>query len=556
MLRQRLLLTSCIVAATWTFQSCSGDSPTDTPPDQVAGILFDYPEVASELRNYLVLGELLQLDAQPIDSAGDVVQGVPLTWSSSNQSVLAVSPAGELTGRAVGEAVITVQANGEQASLPFAVLAPVASVEVLPPEIGLVPGGAAEIQFVLKDAGGQLLTARSLTLTTMNSAVAVATQHSGVLEVRAGTAGTTTLGFMREGKSAELDVQVTPVQFDTVDASGGRACGLTSEGTAWCWGTNAQGALGYGIRTISSLEGSGWTPIRVSGGHAFSQISLGNSHTCALTGDGTAYCWGNNATGALGVSDLDFAAAPVPVSGGLRFSQISASYAYTCGVTIGGAAYCWGNNDVGQLGDGTTTQRFAPVPVAGGLTFTRISSRWAEQFAATTCGLTPGGAPYCWGSDFQDQAGAPVPVPGGHTFVSLSAGGSHSCGIDQAGDAYCWGSYGDGDTTPDLVPGGLQWRSINVLAEHSCGVTASNAAYCWGYNGNGQLGDGTITDSGSTPVAVAGGLAFQSVSAAQGYTCGRTLQGVAYCWGEGSSGQLGQNNLEARLSPVPVVGQL
>jgi alpha-tubulin suppressor-like RCC1 family protein len=365
---------------------------------------------------------------------------------------------------------------------------------------------------------------------------------------------------MREDKSDVIDVAVTLVAFDTVDASGGRGCGLTSEGAAWCWGTNSTGALGYGMEAETNLTGSGWTPVRVAGGHVFSQISLGNSHTCALTGDGTAWCWGNNATGALGVADPAPAAAPVPVSGGLRFSQISASYAYTCGVTIAGAGYCWGNNDTGQLGDGTKAQRFSPVAVAGGLTFTRISSR----YGGTTCGLTVAGAAYCWGGNFQGQTGnggseteylTPVPVAGGHTFVDLSAGGSHSCGVEPAGDAYCWGSYSDDGRTPVLVPGGIEWQSISVLAEHSCGVATSGTAYCWGDNTEGQLGDGTTTASGRDPVPVAGGLTFQSVSSALGFTCGRTVPGVVYCWGEGSSGQLGQNSLEPQLSPVPVVGQ-
>jgi alpha-tubulin suppressor-like RCC1 family protein len=555
MLGQRLWRTTWIVLVVGIFQGCSDDTATQPLSDQVADILLDYPQIDSEPRDYLLPGDMLQLTAQPLDSAGDAVEGVPLTWSSSNESVLTVSPSGQLTGVALGDAVITVQAGAEQASRPFVVLAPVASVEILPAEIALVPGGAAEIQFVLKDAAGQPLSARTLTINTTNSAVAAVTQLFSVLELRAGSVGTATLEFEREGKTAQLEVQVAPVQLDTVDASGGRACGLTSDGTAWCWGTNSTGALGYGISTISSIEGSGWTPIRVSSGHQFSQITLGNSHTCALTADGSAYCWGNNGTGALGVNDLPFAAAPVAVSGGLRFSQISASYAYTCGVTMAGGAYCWGNNDVGQLGDGTTTQRFTPVPVNGGLTFTRVSSRWADQFAATTCGLTPGGAAYCWGAGFESQTGAPVAVPGGHTFVELSAGGSHSCGIEVGGAAYCWGLYGNGDTTPDLVPGGLQWRSISVLADHSCGVTASNAAYCWGDNSTGQLGDGTIDGSGETPVAVAGGLAFQSISAALGFTCGRTVQGLVYCWGEGTSGQLGQNTLENQLSPARVVGQ-
>ena len=550
---RKSLLAPTILAVACLLQSCGGESPTGSTGADLAVIVFEYPEVGAELRDYLLPGEVLQLTAQPIDSAGDPVTGVSLTWSSSNEAILSVSQHGELTGVAVGEATVTVSANGKEASLPFVVLAPVASLEVLPSQIALVPGGAAEIQFVMKDNAGNVLTARPLALTSSNPAVAAATQHFGVLELRAGSIGTTVIGIEREGKSAQLQVQVTTVQFDTVDAAGGRGCGLTADGTAWCWGTNAKGALGYGISSLSSLEGSGWTPIQVAGGHAFSQISVGNSHTCALTADGTAYCWGNNATGALGLGNLDFSPTPVPVSGGLHFSQISASYAFTCAVAIGGAAYCWGNNDAGQLGDGTTTTQFAPVPVSGGLSFTVVSARFAEQFTAEACGLVSGGAAYCWGSGF--QSGVPVAVPGGHAFVDLSAGGSHSCGVETDGDAYCWGSYGNGDTTPDLVPGGLQWRSISVRAEHSCGITTENTAYCWGDNTEGQLGDGSTSGSGATPVPVSGGLTFQSVASAQGYTCGRTVQSVVYCWGQGSSGQLGQNTLDNHLTPVQVVGQ-
>src|SRR6266496_430809 len=45
----------------------------------------------------------------------------------------------------------------------------------------------------------------------------------------------------------------------------------------------------------------------------------------------------------------------------LSFVQVSAGGVHTCGVTADNRAYCWGDNRYGELGDGTTTPRLVPV---------------------------------------------------------------------------------------------------------------------------------------------------------------------------------------------------
>jgi len=207
--------------------------------------------------------------------------------------------------------------------------------------------------------------------------------------------------------------------------------------------------------------------------------------------------------------------------GSPAFAAMDQGMSYGCGLTPGGAAFCWGNNAEGELGDGTTTQRTVPTSVAGGLTFTAIS-----------------------------------------------AGGQHSCGLDSAGLAYCWGSnvygqLGDGTTTDRLTPvavvGGFSYSMIAAGEQYTCGVQASTGLlYCWGRNTNGQLGDGTTADRNTLgPVEGVEGLAFGSVSAAIGqHTCAVTTTGAAYCWGRNTNGQLGDGSTTDRLTPVAVSGGL
>jgi hypothetical protein len=52
---------------------------------------------------------------------------------------------------------------------------------------------------------------------------------------------------------------------------------------------------------------------------------------------------------------------------GLRFAR----YAGQCGLTFGGAAFCWGNNESGAVGDGILGHSTIPVPVASSLRFAR-----------------------------------------------------------------------------------------------------------------------------------------------------------------------------------------
>lgn len=104
----------------------------------------------------------------------------------------------------------------------------------------------------------------------------------------------------------------------------------------------------------------------------------------------------------------------------------------------------------------------------------------------------------------------------------------------------------------------LAFASIAPGNTYTCGVTVEDLAYCWGNNLVGQLGDGTEGDIKLTPGPVAGGIRFRAVSAQYMHTCGLTPAGAAYCWGRNFTGRPGAGTPPWGhvLTPAPVVGDL
>lgn len=253
--------------------------------------------------------------------------------------------------------------------------------------------------------------------------------------VRAGLLSTCALSMSREvwcwGWNGECELTCPPtgpanppeflsepkkvaVGYKHITVGGMHACGVNEGGQALCWGFNAEGQVGNNATTRIIF-----VPTAVSGGLSFVTdpliapphpdpdfplppgpfLAAGYEHTCAISTNGSTYCWGLGEKGQLGNGGTTLSRIPVAASGP-SFVRITSGYAHSCGLTQAGAAYCWGDNALGQLGDGTTTQRNAPTLVSGDLVFAYLKAG-----DLSTCGVTTTGVGYCWGDNEYGQLG-------------------------------------------------------------------------------------------------------------------------------------------------------
>ncbi|HEY4219454.1 MAG TPA: hypothetical protein VGM67_20060 [Gemmatimonadaceae bacterium] len=379
---------------------------------------------------------------------------------------------------------------------------------------------------------------------------------------------------------AVLD-EVGQSDWQSVTVGSDHTCGLKTNGDLYCWGDNDQGQAGLAV--VDTVCGAAkpfyacaLKPTLVDSSLHFASISAGANHTCGVTADRRAFCWGANDKGQVSSYSAGGPSLVEVPAATFGWTQISAGFTHTCAVRTDGALFCWGGDAQGELGNGAIANSLGmlrvtmPAPVAS-------VSAGQER----TCARTIAGAVYCWGEIWVDRESGlemsrqqlrPQAVPGAPAMSSLSVGPSTTCGAGLTGVGYCWeansrgqmGVGGDtGSTVPKAVAAGIGFVQMSVGIVHSCGVATDGAGYCWGDDTFGELGvrlaslseicGGQALTCSTTPRPVFGRQRFIQISAGFGsHVCGVTTQHNLYCWGLGVSGQRGDGT-ESYATSVPTL---
>jgi len=177
---------------------------------------------------------------------------------------------------------------------------------------------------------------------------------------------------------------------------------------------------------------------------------------------------------------------------------------------------------------------------------------------------------FTWGGGTQGQLGdntvtsksTPVTTfAGGTNWKQVSAGGGFHCAaIKTDGTLWTWGygtqgQLGSNTATNKSTPvttfaGGTNWKQVSAGYKHCAAIKTDGTLWTWGQGILGQLGDNTVTAK-STPVTTfAGGTNWKQVSVGSNHCAAIKTDGTLWTWGRGNYGQLGDNTTTNKSTPV------
>ena len=138
-------------------------------------------------------------------------------------------------------------------------------------------------------------------------------------------------------------------------AGGAYNCALRGDGSVRCWGNNDHGQIGDGTTSQRREPVTMW-----AAGSGVAAIECGSSHACVLMNTGGVQCWGFNEDGQVGDRTTTDRLRPVDVVDLAGVASLGCANWHTCAIAGGGVLKCWVYYSEGQIGDGTMDNRTRP----------------------------------------------------------------------------------------------------------------------------------------------------------------------------------------------------
>jgi alpha-tubulin suppressor-like RCC1 family protein len=261
----------------------------------------------------------------------------------------------------------------------------------------------------------------------------------------------------------------------------GYSSALSAMGRVFVWGWNELGYLGDGTSTSRSIPTEITTGFSLFVGETIISLSKGSTHASALTSTGRVFMWGDNQYGYLGDGTSITRNVPTEItsnfslSTGEKIISLSLGSTHSSALTSTGRVFMWGWNEFGQLGNGMNVNRNLPTEITSNFSLATGEKVMSLSLGYThSSALTSTGRVFMWGENHYGILGdgtytdknVPTEITSKFSLASndkiigLSLGPVHSLALTSTARVYAWGT--DGYFTQDEGPG-----MFSVLATSS-----------------------------------------------------------------------------------------
>lgn len=284
---------------------------------------------------------------------------------------------------------------------------------------------------------------------------------------------------------------------------------------------------------------------------------------------------GFNTYGGLGDNTVVKKSSPIQtIAYGANWKQVSSGYDFCAGIKTDGTLWTWGSNSengrtfaTGQIGDNTTTDKSSPVQtVTFGTNWKQVACGWMHTMAVKTDGTLWGwgyAGTGCLGDNTTSSKSSPVQtVAFGTNWIQVTAGYQSTAGIKADGTLWTWGmntsgQLGDNTTTSrsspvQTVAFGTNWAMIQPFTgQHMFATKTNGTLWGWGQGTSGQLGENIASSNRSSPVqTVTFATNWKFAAGGLLHTAAIKTDGTLWFWGSNDNGQYGNNTITGGASPV------